>query len=62
MTDPRAAQIIDKLICLQYYDAHPNEIQEAVSEGLAYLMETGRDHPAFEASVWRKMAAEGIVT
>jgi len=64
MTDPAAAEIIDRLVVrLVYPDEAPTD-PEVYMEAIEYLMRTRRDHPdhQFSTRLWREMAARGLIT
>lgn len=64
MTDPEAAKIIDDLICLFSFGSDTPGEPLAVQSGIAYLMQTRREHPELESKfkLWGEMAKRGLTT
>jgi hypothetical protein len=64
VTDPEAAKIIDELICLLSFPGTEIADFSIVSDGLAYLMRTRREHPEHPVtvSIFREMAKRGMIS
>jgi hypothetical protein len=63
MTDPRAAQIIDRLLALIHFgdqgDAHYDQIN---TEAMLYLLDCRNEHPGLKLQITQEMAERGMLT